>query len=74
MTGEERRYAINEECPSEHVACTVEMTSINNQCESYICVKNYKCFPHLKRRNKSYITLQRNKNLSFYHGKNLFSY
>lgn len=31
MTGEERQYAKGEE-PSDHVSCTVEMTSINTPC------------------------------------------
>lgn len=29
VTGEERRYAKSEETPSDHAACTVEMTSVN---------------------------------------------
>uniref|UniRef100_A0A1A9WC08 ATP-dependent RNA helicase SUV3 homolog, mitochondrial n=1 Tax=Glossina brevipalpis TaxID=37001 RepID=A0A1A9WC08_9MUSC len=33
VTGEERKYGINENTPAAHVACTVEMTSINTPYE-----------------------------------------
>ncbi|XP_073814929.1 suv3 RNA helicase [Musca autumnalis] len=33
VTGEERKYGINENTPAAHVACTVEMTSVNTPYE-----------------------------------------
>ncbi|XP_037946782.1 ATP-dependent RNA helicase SUV3 homolog, mitochondrial [Teleopsis dalmanni] len=33
VTGEERKYGINENTPANHVACTVEMTSVNTPYE-----------------------------------------
>uniref|UniRef100_T1JH79 ATP-dependent RNA helicase SUV3 homolog, mitochondrial n=1 Tax=Strigamia maritima TaxID=126957 RepID=T1JH79_STRMM len=33
ITGEERQYANKENEPSDHVACTVEMTSVKKECE-----------------------------------------
>ncbi|XP_067626353.1 ATP-dependent RNA helicase SUV3 homolog, mitochondrial [Eurosta solidaginis] len=33
VTGEERKFGINEETPASHVACTVEMTSVNTPYE-----------------------------------------
>lgn len=36
MTGEERKYANDSDTPSSHVACTVEMTSVNIPCKSLI--------------------------------------
>lgn len=33
VTGEERKYAKENQTPSAHVACTVEMTSVNTPCE-----------------------------------------
>lgn len=38
VTGEERKYAKANQTPSNHVACTVEMTSVNTPCE-YIVMK-----------------------------------
>lgn len=38
VTGEERRFARGEGSPSSHVACTVEMTSMNVPCEIKINV------------------------------------
>ncbi|XP_053946950.1 ATP-dependent RNA helicase SUV3 homolog, mitochondrial [Anastrepha ludens] len=33
VTGEERKFGINEDTPASHVACTVEMTSVNTPYE-----------------------------------------
>ncbi|XP_014092482.3 ATP-dependent RNA helicase SUV3 homolog, mitochondrial [Bactrocera oleae] len=33
VTGEERKFGINEDTPANHVACTVEMTSVNTPYE-----------------------------------------
>ncbi len=33
VTGEERRFANENKVPSNHIACTVEMSSVNNPCE-----------------------------------------
>ncbi|XP_055379212.1 ATP-dependent RNA helicase SUV3 homolog, mitochondrial [Condylostylus longicornis] len=33
VTGEERRFGLSEDKPANHVACTVEMTSVNNTYE-----------------------------------------
>lgn len=33
VTGEERKFGISENSPANHVACTVEMTSVNTPCK-----------------------------------------
>ena len=43
MTGEERRYANEDDTASDHVACTVEMASVTVPCKyfpslSFFCV------------------------------------
>jgi hypothetical protein len=35
VTGEERRFADPEGKPANHLACTVEMTNLNNLCKQY---------------------------------------
>lgn len=48
VTGEERKFGISETSPANHVACTVEMTSVNTPCKSYplnVCSNLYSvCF------------------------------
>lgn len=46
VTGEERKYAKEDGTPSSHVACTVEMTSIANNCE---CFKLFLFFKNIKK-------------------------
>ena len=38
VTGEERRYASEDNTPSGHVACTVEMASVTTPCEDVLAV------------------------------------
>ena len=39
VTGEERRYSNPEGIPSSHLACTVEMTSVNQPCKSHFVTR-----------------------------------
>ena len=36
VTGEERRFARQDGLPSNHIACTVEMTNIAEPCKYYV--------------------------------------
>jgi ATP-dependent RNA helicase SUPV3L1/SUV3 len=47
VTGEERKFAVNSESPSAHVACTVEMTSMAIPCKIGVFLTIIKCLIYL---------------------------
>ena len=64
VTGEDRRYAVSVDEPAKHVSCTVEMTSIQQECKDKKLISsvlysicrvfraNYNCAIDI---NKSYV-------------------
>ncbi|KAI9584920.1 hypothetical protein GQX74_006815 [Glossina fuscipes] len=62
VTGEERKYGINENTAAAHVACTVEMTSVNRPCKHLLTTTNQKFYSAFAQ------DLQETKcNCGFYH-------